>query len=321
MKIGITGSSGFIGRAISARASRDGHEVVGLDRAAGTGTDYQGEITDLSLLHRFSVGLERVYHTAAIVQESGAWADFIRVNVLGADSAALAAKAAGAREFVHFSSVMVHGFDFPDGVTEDGQLDPADNPYCATKILSEEAVLRHHEPGRFDVYIIRPGDVYGPGSLPWTLRPIEMMRRNRWMYVDGARSIFNHVYIDNLLDGVDLVLDKRASGTPFIITDGARTTAAEFFSHYERMLHKRPFPSLPRALALPLGTLAGTALRALGLPAEVNREAVRYMSRRHAYGIAKVQSLGYQPAVSLEEGMRRTQAWLEDFGGLPRKEK
>jgi nucleoside-diphosphate-sugar epimerase len=222
------------------------------------------------------------------------------------------------RELVHFSSVMVHGFDFPDGVTEDGPLDPADNPYCTTKILSEEAVIRHHDPGRFDVYVIRPGDVYGPGSVPWTIRPVAMMRARKWVYVDGRGSIQNHVYVDNLLDGIDLVLARRASGTPFTITDGARTTVRDFFGHYERMLGARGFPDVPRALALPLGTLAGRALAALGRPAEVNREAVRYMMRRGAYGIGKIRGIGYAPKVSLQEGMERTKAWLAREGMLGR---
>src|SRR5512140_2513984 len=129
MRIGITGAAGFIGRAIAARARRAGHHVTGLDRAGGGAADHVGDVTDLDLLHRFCRGLDRVYHTAAIVQETGAWRDFFRVNVLGADSVALVAKEQGVRELVHISSVMVHGFDFPDGVAEDGPLEPADNPY------------------------------------------------------------------------------------------------------------------------------------------------------------------------------------------------
>jgi nucleoside-diphosphate-sugar epimerase len=317
MKIGITGAAGFIGRALAERARRAGHEVTGLDRAGGGFATHVGDINDLDLLHRFCRGLDRVYHTAAIVQESGAWADFFRINVLGADSVALVAREHGVREIVHLSSVMVHGFDFPEGVTEDGPLDPADNPYCATKILSEEALLRHHDPGRFDVYLIRPGDVYGPGSVPWTLRPLAMMKRGRWIHADGDHAILNHVYVDNLLDGIELVLARRASGTPFIITDGVRTTTRAFFGHYERMLGLRPSPNIPRALALPLGALAGRALAALGRPAEVNREAVRYMLRRACYGTGKIRALGFEPAIDLAEGMARTQRWLEREGLLP----
>ena len=69
MKIGITGAAGFIGRAIAERARRAGHEVTGLDRAGGGFATHVGDINDLDLLHRFCRGLDRVYHTAALVQQ------------------------------------------------------------------------------------------------------------------------------------------------------------------------------------------------------------------------------------------------------------
>jgi nucleoside-diphosphate-sugar epimerase len=322
MKIGITGAAGFIGKALAARARKAGHPLVGLDQSESArglykemGAEYLvGDITDLDLSRRFCRGLDRVYHTAAIVRETGEWSSFFRVNVLGADCVALAAKEAGVRELVHFSSVMVHGFDFPDNIAENGPLDPADNPYCTTKILSEEAVMRHHEPGRLDVYIIRPGDVYGEGSVPWTIRPVTMMRKRQWVYIEGSRSLINHVFIDNLLDGIDLILEQRASGAPFAITDDARTTSREFFSFYQRLLGIPYFPDLPRALAMPIAALAGEVLPALGRPPELNRQSVRYMLRRHVYGIGKIKALGYRPAVSLTEGMARCASWLNAEG-------
>lgn len=324
MRIAITGAAGFIGKALAARARAEGHEVVGLDQTEAARDLYRslgagyliGDVTDATAARRLCAGADRVYHTAAIVREAGDWAAFVRVNVLGADTAALAAKEAGARELVHLSSVMVYGFDYPDGIGEDGPLDPAGNPYCTTKILAEEAVLRHHQPGRFDVFVVRPGDVYGPGSIPWTVRPVEMMRRGRWIYVDSARSLLNHVYIDNLLDGVALVLSAGAAGAPVVITDGARTTTREFFSHYQRLLGIRFIPEVPRALALPAGALAGRVLGALGLPAEINREAARYLLRRGVYGTGRIQALGYRPRVGLAEGMERCAAWLRAEGFL-----
>ena len=325
MKIGITGAAGFIGKAIAARALAAGDEVFGIDlaeRAGGPfdapGASYaRGDVTDLDRMRAFCRGLDRVYHTAAIVKEGGEWSGFFRVNVLGADNVAMACKQGGVRELVHFSSVMVYGFDFEDGVSEEGPLDPANSPYCATKILSEEAVLRHHDKGALDVFLIRPGDVYGPGSVPWTIRPVEMMRKRQWVYVDSRRSIFNHVFIDNLLDGIDRVLAARASGTPFTITDGARTTSRAFFSHYQRLLGGGFIPDLPRAWAQPAGAVASGLLRALGRPGELNSEAVRYMLRRYAYGVGKIRELGYAPRVGLEEGMDRTTKWLRDEKLVP----
>ena len=190
-------------------------------------------------MERFVAGLERVIHCAAVVKESGDWSLFERVNVRATARLLAAARAAGVRELVQISSVMVHGFDFADGTNESGELDPAGNPYCATKIASERLALAAHDPGRFEVYVVRPGDVYGPGSIPWTRRPVEMMRARKWLHIEADHAIQNHVYVDNLIDGAFTVVDARASGRPFIVTDGLRTSTRAFFSHYQRMLGLR----------------------------------------------------------------------------------
>ena len=307
--VGITGGGGFIGTALARALRAAGAEVRGLDlddRAAGAwaelGGDLRtGDVTDPATATAFCRGLDTVVHTAAIVAESGAWDAFRAVNVEGPRTVATAARQAGVRRFVHLSSVMVYGFDFPDGITEDGPLDGADNPYCQTKIESEAAVLELHEPGTFDVYVVRPGDVYGPGSVPWTIRPVTLMRDGLWATIEGDTAIQNHVYIDNLVDGILLVLDRGTPGEPYVLTDDARTPAREFFGRYLAMLGRDDVPEISAEDALALG---------------VDPEAVRYLCRRATYSCERAKALGYVPAVDLDEGMARTRDWLAGEGLL-----
>jgi nucleoside-diphosphate-sugar epimerase len=318
MDIGITGASGFIGQALTRRLKRAGHRVVGLDRVDSLGCDelVRGDVTRAEDLARFVRGRERIYHTAAIVAERGDPAAFRAVNVDAPVALARAARDAGVRDFVHFSSVMVYGFDYPEGVREEGPLDGAGNLYCQSKIDAEAGLLPLHEPGRFDVFIVRPGDVYGPGSQPWVVRPLEMMARKQWLWVDSRRSIFNHVFVDNLLDAIELIVERRASGRAFNVTDDVRTSVREFFTHHQRFLGVRWLPELPGALAEPLAGAAEKLLEALGREPEVNRQAVRYMRRRARYSCAAARSLGYVPKVELAEGMRRTFEWCR-YAGVP----
>jgi nucleoside-diphosphate-sugar epimerase len=307
-RVGITGGGGFIGTALARRLRAEGHEVRGVDvtdAGAGAYADIgaelvRGDVCDPTSMAAFCEGLDTVIHTAAVVQESGEWDRFRRVNVDGPRTVATAARAAGARRLVHLSSVMVYGFDFPDRITEDGPLDGADNPYCQTKIESEAAVLALHDPGTFDVHIVRPGDVYGPGSVPWTIRPVTLLRQGLWANLDGGEPIQNHVYIDNVVDGILLVLERGAPGEAYVITDDVRTTTGAFFGRYAAMLGV-DVPDLAAADAVAMG---------------VDPEAVRYMTRRATYSCEKVKALGYVPAVDLDEGMSRTRAWLEEAGLL-----
>jgi len=307
-RIGITGGGGFIGTALARRLRADGHEVRGIDVTEAGATAYAeigadlvlGDICDPEAMSTFCQALDVVIHTAAVVAESGDWDAFEQINVEGARTVAEAAKAAGTRTFVHFSSVMVYGFDFPDGVTEDGPFDGAGNPYCTTKIASEAVVLALHDPGTFDVLIIRPGDVYGPGSVPWTIRPVDLMRQGLWAHLDGGAPIQNHVYIDNLVDGVLLVIAAGTPGESYAITDDRRTTTGEFFGRYADML------------GIEIPSLAAVDALAMGL----DPEAVKYMTRGGTYSCEKVKALGYTPTIDLDTGMARTRSWLERSGRL-----
>lgn len=308
-RFGITGG-GFIGTALARRLRADGHEVRGVDVtdtaapswAAFGASLVTGDVTDPDAMATFAAGLDVVVHTAAVVQESGDLAWFRRINVEGARTVAAAAKGAGVRSFVHFSSVMVYGFDYPDGVTEAGPFDGGGNPYAITKIESEAAVLDLHEPGVFDVRIVRPGDVYGPGSVPWTIRPVELLQSGLFAYLDGGTAVHNHVYIDNLVDGVLLVLESGTPGEAYVITDDARTTVREFFGHYADLLGITDVPSV-----------SADEARAFG----IDPEAIRYLLRPGVYSCEKIKALGYHPAVSLDAGMAATLAWLVATGLVP----
>ncbi len=320
-RVGITGGGGFIGRALAARLTAEGHEVRGFDLDGRAHDAYDalgaqlvvGDICDPAAARSFCAGLDTVIHTAAIVEESGSWQAFERINIGGTATMVDAARRAGVRTFIHFSSVMVYGFDYPEQVTEAGPLDGAGNPYCTTKITSEQVALLAQEPGTFDVFVIRPGDVYGPGSVPWLLRPVEQLQRSAFAFIDARTSVLNHVYIDNLIDGVELVWAHGTPGDAYCITDGRRTLSKEFFGHLQRFCGVEKVPSIPGRVALRAATLLGGQARRLG----IDRETVRYLRRRHVYSIAKVTALGYRPAIDLDEGMQRCHTWLLAEGLVP----
>lgn len=328
--VAVTGVSGFIGDAVSRRYADAGATVRGLDRrlpdpadpltpGADPRVEYVvGDVTRPADLRRLVDGADIVIHTAAIVAESGDWRDFDRVNAQAPRWVALAAREAGARSFVHLSSVMVHGFDFPDGVAEDGPLDHAANPYCATKIRAEHLLRGIDRPGDFNVHIVRPGDVYGPYSTPWIVRPVQHMRDGTFLYV--SPSAINHVYVDNLVDAIETVVaaGPALSGIPVTATDGVATPSREFYGYYAELVGMRFAPTVPGWLAEPtVGALAGVLPERLRRRLDLDRESIRYLRRHAAYDTSRLRGLGWSPRVSLVEGRERTAAWLRQVGLLP----
>ncbi len=319
MKVFVTGALGFIGRALLERYRAAGAEVGGVDRIAEPDLGVvAGDVVDPSPWQDRLDGCDLVFHTAAVVSNVASEEAFWRVNVLGTRRLLEAAAAAGVGRFVHLSSVAAYGFDFPDGVDETHPLRPNGNHYVDTKVASEQVVLQAHAAAEIACSIVRPADVYGPGSRPWTVLPVEMIRAGRFLLPEGGEGIFSPVYVDNLVDGLEAVGGREeASGHVFILGDGVGVSTNEFFGHYTRMLGSGPIRTLPTPLATAGAALFGTALKALGRETEVSRETMRMLARRGTYSIAKARRLlGYEPKVDLPEGMQRTERWLADRGML-----
>src|SRR5207244_1106253 len=94
--LAITGAGGFIGLRMVERAMERGLLVRGLDaspeaarraEAAGAQT-IVGDVNDAGAVQRLCSGADVIFHTAAVVKESGPWKLFRKVNVEGSRNVA-----------------------------------------------------------------------------------------------------------------------------------------------------------------------------------------------------------------------------------------
>lgn len=317
----ITGASGFIGRSLAERLRARGDTVRGMDLRANPAHDVvAGDITDPGTWSDRITPGATVVHTAALVSNLPTLEEAWRVNTLGTRRVIDAAVARGASRVVYLSSVRAFSdVDFPDGVTEAHPLRPDGNPYVDTRIAAEQVAMQAHAAGEIDVTVVRPGDVYGPRSRPWTLLPVQMIKANRFLLPAMGRGIFSPVYVDDLVSGLALAADRaEAAGQVFTLSGGVGVQCREFFGHYYRMLGRRGPVVMPTSAALALaGSVARVNRLRRSTDDETNTTAVRYFCRTGTYSIDKARSvLGYEPAVDLDEGMRRTEAWLRSVGEL-----
>ena len=318
----ITGANGFIGRALGAYFSGHGFGVRGVDRSADPARGVvAGDIVEPGPWENHLVGCAIVLHTAAVVSNAVPVAQQWQTNVLGTRRIIESASRAGVGRVVHLSSVRAYGDrGFPDNVEESWPLRPDGHAYVDTKVAAEAVAFQAHAAGEVPVTVIRPGDVYGPGSRPWTIIPVDETKKGRLILPAGGRGIFSPIYIDDLVAGIFLAATHPGSpGQAFNLTGPEPVTCAEFFGHYARMLHMAPQRTVPTAIAVALATAAGTAERLRGRQSELNAETVGYLTRAGGYSRAKAERiLGWTPRVSLAEGMERTEAWLRAEGLLDR---
>ena len=122
------------------------------------------------------------------------------------------------------------------------------------------------------------------------------------------------VYVDDLVEGVmRAAAQPEGAGQAFTLTGGVGVETRDYFGRYARMVGKKvPVAPTPVVLAL-AATLGRTS-------DEVTPDGVRYLARKGTYSIEKARSLlGYEPAVDLDEGMRRSEEWLRARRGTRRR--
>lgn len=316
----ITGTDEFIGSRTAELAIAQGMKVKGLQTSTTQDQNLKnlgveiivGSITDQKIAQKACADVDIILHTAQLAEEAGDIKLFREINVNGTVNIAKAAKQAGVKTFVHLSTALVYGFDYPEYITEEGQLTKENNPYCQTKIEAETEVLKLNSSPDFGVIILRAGDVYGPGSIPWIVRPVSMMQQKLFAYANDGQGVMNHLYIDNLVDGIFLAIEKESYGEIFNLTDGGKTSWKEYFIHLAAM-EGLPAPmSLPKEEMKLFLKVRNQGQKLFRKKADILPESVDFMSRPHAYSIDKAKSLlNYQPKVDLEEGMKRTHQWLQ----------
>jgi nucleoside-diphosphate-sugar epimerase len=326
----VTGSSGFIGGRLAERlATEEGVRVRAMVRNLKKAERLQAlpleivqaDLLDLSSLREAVRGCDLVFHCAARVRETGDRNEFFRTNVEGTSNILKASIEANVKRFIHFSSVAVYGMNPPGQVDETTPFQPCGNLYCDTKIAGEKAVWAAYQETGIPVVVIQPANVYGPYSNPWTIRPIKMILSGKMIPINGGTGICNYVYIDNLIDATLAAVKRDTSvGQAYLISDGNPVTWKEFFGYYARMAGKSNIPSVPEWMGKTIAFGMEIASKFTKKPPKISREAVRYLTRQSRFSIEKARrELGYQPRVSLEEGMKLTEEWLREAGYLAKK--
>lgn len=318
-KVFITGANGFIGRSLARRCRELGAEVSGLDfQADAEWGVVAGDLTNAEQWKQALDGVDLVIHAAAIVSNTASMDLAWGINVKATADLLAHCVEAGVKRFVQLSSVAAYGFSATEELEENQPLRPMGNTYVDTKISSEHSVLACHARGAMDCTIIRPGDVYGPGSRPWVVLPLEMIKSGKFMLPAYGKGLFSPVYVDDIVNGILLAATRpEGAGQIFNISGGVTPTCAEFFGHHTRMAGAKPLKTMGTRPARLLAELARVVITGFGGTTELGGGTIDMLSRKAGYSIAKADRLlGYRPQVDLVEGMRRTREWATEAGLL-----
>jgi nucleoside-diphosphate-sugar epimerase len=327
----VTGAAGFVGRHLTARLVAGGRKVVASDLFAlpiAGANAVTCDITDRAACDRLLADAEVVFHVASRVQTRRSGGEAVwAVNHGGTRNLLDAARAAGVRRFVHVSSasVVYEGEDITNGDESLPYSRVSQAPYADSKIAAERDVLAASaEP--FRTCAVRPHVIYGPGDGRFLPAVLRTARAGRLRYGVGRENkLSDFTYIDNLVDGLILAEERLAAdaslgGRAWFVTDGQPTAFWEFV---DRVLTAMDLPRtrgrIPYRVAYAGAAVAEGVSALLGRKGDsesgMTRFSIRYMCTHHYFSIERARrELGYAPAITIGEGIRRTAEALRARG-------
>jgi UDP-N-acetylglucosamine/UDP-N-acetyl-alpha-D-glucosaminouronate 4-epimerase len=304
----VTGGAGFIGSNLVRALLERGDEVRVLDNfSTGNRANLaeveenvelvEGELRSYERVHNAVRGTEVVYHLGALGSVPRSVQDPLTssaVNVEGTLNVLLAARDEGVRRVVFSSSTSVYGTSRERPTTEASPPDPI-SPYGVAKLAAERYCVsfsRVYE--SFETVVLRYFNVFGPWQSPFSqyaaVVPLFVTAiaagESVTIHGDGEQSR-DFTYVSNVVDAtLRAAAAPGASGSIFNVAAGMPASVNELADRIGQILEK---------------------------PVERTHAPPRAGDIRDSWADIRAARdvLGYEPAVSLEEGLRRTIGFLQ----------
>jgi UDP-glucuronate 4-epimerase len=315
LRVLITGGAGFIGSHLCEVLLERGDEVHCLDNfdpfysreqkeanlekvlASPRFHFVEGDFRRAALVRRLlrDVQPQAVVHLGAKVGVRPSVEDplgYVSSNVTGTSILLDACRHAGVTKFLFASSSSVYGDDSPAPTREDTPASRPASPYAATKKACEEMAHAFYRVAGIDAICLRYFTVYGPRQRPEMAihKFARYLAAGRAVPVYGnGRLVRDYTYISDAIGGTVAALDLLLRTHPCFeiinLASGRMVELNELLNIIERVFGSMP---LIRYEDRP----AGDVERTWGDISKARR------------------LLGYEPRVSIEEGIRRFAEWF-----------
>jgi nucleoside-diphosphate-sugar epimerase len=324
----ITGGGGFLGKVIARKLIHKNVKVTSFSRqwypqleALGV-TQIQGDLCNKRDVINAFQGMDTIFHVAAKPGIWGSFDSYYSINVTGTQHVIDACRANQVPRLIHTSSPSVI-FDASDMENMDESLAYPKTylaAYPETKAMAEKLVVSACKTG-LSAIILRPHLIWGPEDNH--LVPKILSRAKRLKKIGPKEDLTDTIYVDNAADAHLLAAEKLSSnpllsGNIYFISQDdpiSKWTLANAF------LEAAGLPPIHGRVSARTAYLAGGLFELiytiLGIKKDppITRFAAKEAATSHWFNISRAKKdLGYAPAISTQEGLRRLKKWLETEG-------
>ncbi len=322
-KVFVSGATGFIGSHLALHLADEGCIVHALFRSSQKAKIlehknillFKGDICDNSSIERAMTSCVEAYHLGAFARLWDKDPSLCqKVNVEGTVNILDTAVKCGVEKVVVTSTAGVLGPSNSKPVDETCErTSKFFTSYESSKCEMEKKALTYEKKGLL-VVLVNPTRVFGPGILSEANSATKIILayiQGKWRFIPGrGHSIGNYVFIDDIVRGHVLAMEKGLTGERYIL-GGSNLSFLEFFSVVSTVSGKTyRMIRLPAPLLICMSGLIFFFSRLLGKPPRIAPQWVRRYLRNWAVSSEKAErELGYK-VTPIEEGIRNTVQWL-----------
>ena len=308
----VTGAAGFIGSHLVEMLVREGTQVrafVRYNSGRRTGTldllptevrqnveVYYGDLRDREAVQQAAQGVDQIYHLGAVITIPYSYQhprEVVDVNVTGTLNVLLAARDLGTPQVMLTSTSEVYGTAQYEPIDERHPLHPQ-SPYAASKVAQDALAVSFHAAYDLPVRIVRPFNTFGPRQSARAVIPtiISQALTRDEVRLGALHPTRDLTYVTDTCRGFLLAAESEAAiGRPVNLGTGRSIT---------------------------IGELAELAIRLVGRDVTLTTDAQRIrpekseVTRLRSDNRLAKELIGWEPQVSLEEGLQRTIDWVRD---------
>ncbi len=322
----VTGAAGFTGRHLVAALAAAGALVCAVLRPGGSTAEFSAgvevgfaDLRDAQACDALlQAGADTIFHVAAVFRTVGVSRESLFESHVGATQNLLrAGQRAGIRRFVHVSTIGVQGPNPPPNATEEAPAAPADD-YQITKYEGEQAALKLGQSLGIEIVVVRPCAIYGAGDDRF-LKIIRPISKGRFTMIGAGAGHFHLVHVDDLVRGI-MLAGLAPEAPDQVITLGSEDvpTLRSFVALIGELTGGGNLPvTVPYSLVYAAGYLCEKLCGLIGVEPPLHRRRVKFFGSDRSFDLSRAKALlGYEPSVTLAEGVGGLVRWHRERGDI-----